>query len=526
MTMLEPSMSFPAPEKQPLQINMALAANPFIKAGPPPNKFQTAIELDKQLKHKDAEKLYNELLNEDFDNPIVLAAYGMNLASQEKNGLGSHLLRLVLPNIEGMVDGFKRLGIVVNDISEAALTKFYDTKRAEVLNALGTCYKHENNVPKAREYFMAAQECVPPNADIQNNIATLYINEGRPEDALTALNRAIEITPNHPQAKWNRSLANLEMGNYQAGWDEYDFGFEAKVRGERNYSLKPLPVWDGTPGKTIVVYGEQGIGDEIMFASCLPDLLKVSKQVVFDCHKKLHTLFSSTWPEMDIYPTREDEKITWPMTPENKPRYNFDARIAIGSLPRFFRPTLLSFPGSPYIKPPIDHEAALTIQLAKLGPRPKIGISWIGGHKRTRVEVRSTTLESLLPILQQDADFISLQYTDQAHEIQEFEKAHHIKIHQFPEVTSPHYADTAALVANLDLVITVCTSVVHLAGSMGVPTWVLTPSRPAWRYRLDLDHMPWYGQSITLFRQAHNSTDWAPVVDEVAESLKSLLESK
>jgi ADP-heptose:LPS heptosyltransferase len=248
---------------------------------------------------------------------------------------------------------------------------------------------------------------------------------------------------------------------------------------------------------------------------------------VFDCHKKLHTLFSNTWPELDIYPTREDPQITWPANSDGTPRYPFDARIAIGSLPRFFRPTLLSFPGTPFIKPPVELEAALTVQLAKLGPRPKVGISWIGGHKRTRVEVRSTPLESLLPILKQDADFISLQYTDQSFEIQEFEKKHGIKIHQFPElINSPHYADTAALVANLDLVITVCTSVVHLAGSMGVPTWVLTPSRPAWRYRLDLDHMPWYGKAVTLFRQQPNTVDWAPVVDEVAESLKSLLESK
>jgi tetratricopeptide (TPR) repeat protein len=172
------------PEKLPLQINMALPANPFVKAGPPPNKFTTAVELDKQGKHGNAEKLYQEMLNADFDNPIVLAAYGMNLASQEKNGLGAHMLRAALKDIDGMIDGFKRLGIATNDVSEEALKKFCATKRAEVLNALGTCYKHENNVPMAREHFLAAQACVPPNADIQNNIATLYINEGKPEEAL------------------------------------------------------------------------------------------------------------------------------------------------------------------------------------------------------------------------------------------------------------------------------------------------------------------------------------------------------
>lgn len=519
-------MNFPPFKQNPLQINMQLGANPFIKQAPP-NRFYQAVELDKQLKHKDAEKIYLELLASDFDNPVVLAAYGMNCASQEKNAVGVHLLRAALANIDGMADGFAKLGIAVQEKEPGAIATFFLNKKAECLNALGTCYKHENMIDKAREYFLGAQELIPPNADIQNNIATLYINEGLPEKAKEHLDLAISLTPEHPQARWNRSLANLELGKYQEGWDEYDYGFKANVRAERNYAIQNLPYWDGTPGKTIVVFGEQGIGDEILFASCMPDLMKVSKKIVFDCHKYLHTLFANTWPELDIYPTREDEKITWPVGANGVPRYNFDARIAIGSLPRFFRPTLLSFPGTPFIKPPVAQEAALLARLHKLGPRPKIGISWIGGHKRTRVEVRSLKLEQMLPILKQDADFINLQYTDQTQEIADFEKKHGIKIHQFPaEINSPHYADNAALVANLDLVITVCTSVVHLAGSMGVPTWVLTPSRPAWRYRLDLDYMPWYGKSVTLFRQDPGSVEWEPVVAEVAANLELLLEAK
>jgi tetratricopeptide (TPR) repeat protein len=520
---LEPSMTFPLAEKLPLDIKMSLDG-PLSPPKAPVNAFYQATELDKTGDHKQAEKIYLELLNADFDNPILHAALGMCYASMERNGIGALLLRKAIENVDGMPDAFKRLGIATKSSKPEDLTNFYATKRAECLNALGTCYKHENNVPKAREYFIEAQAAIPLNADIQNNLGTLYINEGKPTNALEHLDLALSINPDHPQASWNKSLAHLELGDYQAGWDRYDAGFTALVRGERNYGTKPLPVWDGTPGKTIVVYGEQGIGDEIMFASCLPDLLKVSKQVVFDCHKKLHTLFADAWPEIDIYPTREDPNLTWPVDASGKPRYDFDARVAIGSLPRFFRPTLLSFPGSPYLRPNIAKEAEWAVKLSKLGPRPKIGINWIGGHKRTRVEVRSTSLQSLLPILQQDADFISLQYTDCQHEIAEFEKKNGIKIHYFPEAShSPHYADTAALVANLDLVITVCTSVVHLSGAMGVPCWVLTPSRPAWRYRLDLDYLPWYGKSVTLFRQQPDTTDWTPVIDEVAVNLDDLL---
>jgi tetratricopeptide repeat protein len=522
---------FPPEEAAPIDISMTLddSSKKVLGIKTPPkidNAFYRANELDKIGKHKEAEKIYLELLNADFDNSVLHAALGMNYASVEKNGLAHILLRKALDNIDTMVDAFKRLGVTPKSENPEVLKGFFATKRSEVTNALGTCFKHENKIDEARELFMQAQEGIALNADIQNNLGTLYINEGKPTKALEHLDLALSIQPNHPQACWNKSLAHLELGEYKQGWAHYDAGFAAKVRMERNYSAVNLPAWDGTPGKTLVVYGEQGIGDEIMFASCLPDLLACSKQVVFDCHKKLHSLFADSFPGIDIYPTREDEMITWPMVKEGQPRYPFDARIAIGSLPKFFRPNLESFPGTPFIKPNVTKEAEWAVRLNKLGPRPKIGIGWIGGHKRTRVEVRSTSLESLLPILQQDADFISLQYTDCEREIAEFEKKHGIKIHHYKDaVAGPNYADAAALVSNLDLVITVCTSVVHLAGAMGVPTWVLTPSRPAWRYRLDLDYMPWYGKTVTLFRQASDSTDWTPVVAEVSDRLNDMLKA-
>lgn len=492
----------------------------------PQNIFYDATELDKQGRYAEAARIYDDLLNADFDNPVILAAFGMNYAARERNGLGFQLLTRAIENLDDIVDGFKRLGVVPRTDKLDSLDEFKTNKRSEILNAIGTCYKHENNTTEARKFFEEAQSLIPTNPDIQNNLATLNINEGHPELALKHLDLALSINPDHPQAQWNKSLVLLEMGDYINGWPLYDSGFPAKVRMERNYSTSELPRWDGTPGKTIVVYGEQGIGDEIMFASCLPDLMKISKQVVFDCHKKLHTLFSSSFPDLDIYPTREDQVITWPQSPQGVPRYPLDARIAIGSLPKFFRPDLASFPGTPFIKPRPDDAAFWKSKLAALGPKPKIGIHWIGGHKRTRIEVRSMELEKLLPILRQDATFVSLQYTDCQQEITDFSTKYGIPIHYFPEAThSPNYADTAALVSNLDLVITVCTSVVHLAGSMGVPTWVLTPSRPAWRYRLDLDYLPWYGKSVTLFRQEPDSVDWSPVVDEVSRNLSELLAS-
>lgn len=498
------------------------------------NPFFHATELERAGDHKGSERILIELLNSDFNNPVLCAALGMNYALAEKNGLAHVLLQRALDGLPDMYDAFQRLGVIIKpEASHANLdykTEFTKIKRSELLNAIGTCYKHENRIDKARTYFEEAQEGIAINPDIQNNLGTLYINEGHPEKSLPHLDAAIACSPGHDQAHWNRSLAYLELGDYERGWPEYDHGLKANVRVDRNYTpqgVEPLPFWNGEKGAKVVVYGEQGIGDEILFASMLTELIADTDLCVFECHRKLHKLFANSFPTLDIYPTREDEMVKWPLTNENTPRYPFTHKVAIGSLGRFYRQSIDKFPGTPYLTPTAEAELHWNEILSALPPGPRIGISWVGGHKKTRIEVRSVTLESLLPVLSQNAQFISLQYTPQEDEIEAFQKAHPgIKIHHFPDATySSIYDDTAGLVANLDLVITVCTSVVHLAGSMGVPTWVITPSRPAWRYRLDLDTMPWYANTV-LFRQAPDSTDWTPVIQEVSNNLTELLSSK
>lgn len=489
------------------------------------NPFYEATELEKEGKRKEAERIYLELLNSDFENPVIQAALGMNYAVAEKNGLAHLLLQSSYANKDKILEGFKRVGITPKSDNKASLDEFMKIKQSELLNAIGTCYKHENKTDEARKYFEQAQHGIPCNPDIQNNLGTLYINEGKPQQANLHLEAALRVDPNHSQAHWNKSLVHLECGEYKQGWIEYDWGLRANVRVDRNYTKEPLPFWDGSTGRRIIVYGEQGIGDEILFASMLSELIADSELVVFECHRYLHKLFANSLPNIDIYPTREDEVITWPIKADGSNRYNFTHKVAIGSLGKFYRPNLDSFPGIPYISPTPAAELRCNEFLAKLPPGPRIGISWIGGHKKTRMEVRSIELERLLPILSQDAQFISLQYTPQEDEVAAFTKAHGIQIHQFPEeIYSSQYDDNAGLVANLDLVITVCTSLVHLAGSMGVPTWVMTPSRPAWRYRLDLDTMPWYN-TVTLFRQQPDSIEWEPVINEVAASLANLLGS-
>lgn len=497
---------------------------------PKVNKYYQANELDKVGKYKEAEAIYLELLNNDFDNTVVLASLGMNYAITGNHGVAFAILYKAFGLFDSRFEkDLKSVGIDLILENKHHKGKFVALKKSELANAIGTTWKHENKTEQARYWFEKAGKILgEPNADISNNLATLYINEGSPQKAIPHLQQALARDPNHPQAQWNMSLAYLETGIYDKGFDLYGAGKRAQVRADRNYVMTggKTPEWDGTPGQTVVVYGEQGIGDEIMFASCIPDLLKVCKQVVFECHIKLQRMFCNSFPGIDIYGTREDERIMWVSTGDGKPRYPIDAKIAVGDLPRLYRRSLESFPGTPYIEPTKDAQMRWANKFNGMfkDGKPVIGINWIGGHKKTRVEVRSLTLEQMLPILKQDAHFVSLQYTDCEQEIFEFEQAHGIKIHNWPEGSrNEQYDETGGMVANLDLVITCCSSIVHLAGAMGTACWVLTPSRPAWRYRLDLDYMPWYGKTVTLFRQQNGNTDWEPVVEEVAEAFTGLL---
>lgn len=493
------------------------------------NPFWQATELDKAGKYEEAQLIYHQLLAPDFEDSVVLGALGMSYAQQGNQGVAFTLLMRALSLFEHRFgDDLKRHGIKYKETPTPGKDSFLTQKKAEIMNAIGTCYKQENVTDKARYWFEKSQKTLSkPNPDVQNNLATLYINEGTPEKALAHLHAALKEDPNHAQALWNLSLCYLETGDYENGFRLYNNGKRAQVRMERNYvNNGTTPEWDGTPGQTVVIYGEQGIGDEIMFASMIEDAAKVCKQVVFETHTRLKELFKNSFPYADCYGTREDSQVKWLIAPSGQPIYNIDAKISIGDLGKLYRKKISDFPGERYITPtPASNlHAAKVLNSVFKDDKPVIGINWIGGVKRTRVEVRSLTLEQMLPILKQDAHFVVLQYTDCKDEIFEFEQKHGIKLHYWPElVTAEDYDVTAGLVANCDLVISNCSSVIHLAGAMGVPTWVLTPSRPAWRYRLDIDWMPWYGNTVRLFRQAKGSVDWGPVVEKVALALDSML---
>jgi hypothetical protein len=277
-----------------------------------------------------------------------------------------------------------------------------------------------------------------------------------------------------------------------------------------------IPQWDGSPGQTVIVWGDQGIGDEIYFASCLKDMERHCKRVILDCHPRLPALFQRSFPNVEAHGTRKDlSDLPWVKD------CGADASVSLSDLPYYFRRNG-EWDGKPYLVP-----GSLDFGLAKrIAGKKRIGISWAGGTKKTRTDLRSLSLMALEPIIRArpDAEWYSLQYTENgpldnaAREVCEFEEKTGIRVSHFPGWVECHdYDRTASFVASLDLVITVGTTIHHLGGALGVPTWTMVPSRPSWRYQIEGDTLPWYG-SARLFRQERDG-DWAGVVERIAGEL-------
>lgn len=441
--------------------------------------WDQACALHLEKKYDEAEKIYVQLLEQNHDNSGLMATLGSLYVQTGKYGLGIHFLE---QSIKGGM------------------------KQTDVFTNLGLAYKKAGQIKKAREYF---DESIKdePSPEALTNYSGLLIESGQDEKCIDFCERAIKEKPELPIAHWNLALSLLSNGVWDRAWDEHEWGLKTQGIREERIVLN-VPIWDGKSPGTVLVYGEQGMGDEIMFASMLPDLLKTNK-VVFECYHRLENLFKKAFPGVHIYGTREDREVFWAYD------HKIDYRIPIGSLGQFYRRSSESFPGTSYLK----------ADALPKGDKFRIGISWKGGGaKLGRIVKRSIPLSWWKPILNvPNVEFVSLQYGLGREEELDVVKALGYDIKSMDEYTeAKDYYETARLVKSCDLVISVCTSVIHLAGALGVPCWVMTPKHPAWRYQ-NSGRMPWY-RSVRLYRSPDvEMTGWPPVIARIGMDLDELV---
>ena len=389
---------------------------------------------------------------------------------------------------------------------------------ANAHNNLGFFLMHDlGDIERGAKHIEIALQLTPASSDVLCNYSMVLIHLGRSEDALQLCSQLLTFQPDMHDARLNRGLAALKLGRFAEGWADY----EARKLARSNYESRSPAAeeWQGDAlgDVKLLVYAEQGLGDQIMFASCLPQLLQETSGAVVECTPRLAPLFRRSFPTATIELQRPGDAALEDLA---RP-HGFQRQVAIGSLPRFYRNSLSQFPmHDGYLHADPARVAYWRRRLETVGPGWKVGISWFGGAASTRRDSRSTRLEDWLPILNNpECRFVSLQYGKAESDLQSFAHRHPITIHAWKEAIED-YDETAALVTALDLVISVQTAVVHLAGALGTAVWAVLPAVAEWRYQEHGEQMPWY-PSARLLRQAV-AGDWTPVLCRAANELRAV----
>jgi hypothetical protein len=430
--------------------------------------FVKAVELHKQQRYSEANHIYNRVLNGLPFEPNLLFCMADMYLRQDYNGLAANLLTNLLQE---------------------------NPNHSEAWCNLGICFRKENRNDQAKSCWERSLAIAGDSVEVCNNMAGLYADKCEPEQALEWVYRSLKIEPENHVALWHKSLACLTLGRYEEGWKLY--GHRQKKDSWDARKSVQAPMWDGSPVDRLYIHGEQGVGDEIMFASAIPHMLHLAKDVTIEVHPKVAGIVKQTWPQFTVI--------------KHEDGGSFDAKIPIGSLIGMFG----THP-KPFLKPHPEKVAFYKRELERLGPGPYVALTWIGGTKETRAENRSFALDDLKPIMDRFT-CVSAQYSHASIKgVLEAERNRCGLAKINDESAGDDLHDQAALFAAVDAVVTVQQTAVHVAGGVGAKTHALIGSHPHWRYGITGDRMPWY-DSVKLHRQ---KTDWQEVIGRVLVELE------
>ena len=381
---------------------------------------------------------------------------------------------------------------------------------------LGNAFKEKRQFVDAVKCYQQAL-CLSQELTVgHNNLGVVLKDLGEQDKAISSYEQALFIDPEYVEARWNLSLVQLLTENFKEGWENYESRWLSKDHDpERHY---PHSKWEGQPlkDKSLLIYTEQGIGDEVMFCSCLPDLISQAPElIVLECDHRLNLLLERSFPKVEVVIKQALD------TPNDFKEFTpIDFQVAIGTLPRILRSDFKFFPTQQsFLKADSGLVNKWRDRFSELGTGLNIGISWRGGRIESTIKSKSTPLSLWASVLKSDANFINLQYGDCIEEINQVEESMGVSINDWSDADPLKDLDNfAAQIAALDLVISIDNSTVQFAGALGTPVWVLLPFAPEWRWFLNRDDSPWY-PSVRLFRQK-DLDEWGSVFEEVINSLK------
>jgi tetratricopeptide (TPR) repeat protein len=382
-----------------------------------------------------------------------------------------------------------------------------------------TAHCNRGSVLENLNRFEEAIESYDRAIELQPDFATVYSNRGntlrelmRFDEALASFDRALAIQPDFADAHYNEAVCRLLLGDLERGWEKNEWRWKTEQLrdGEQTFAQ---PLWlgsDDIAGKSILLHAEQGLGDTIQFCRYVPLIAARGAQIILGVQKPLRELMTTLAGGARIVAVGD-------------PLPDFDLHCPLLSLPLAFATRLDTIPAVvPYLAAPEDKIEAWRSRLGEHG-RLRVGLVWAGNPRKqlpnaNRIDVqRSMAFDRLAPLLEvKECEFYSLQKGDDAVR-QLRDSALQQEVIDWTEDLHD-FSDTAALIENLDLVISVDTSVAHLAGALGKPFWLLNRYNTCWRWLLDRDDSPWY-PAARLFRQ-DAARDWDSVIGRVQAALR------
>ncbi|MDE2469444.1 MAG: glycosyltransferase family protein [Bradyrhizobium sp.] len=498
-------------------ISRAIARDPR-----PEYLFSLGTALRQLMRYEEALKVFDKAVQLKPDKAELWTGLGKALVDLERRAEAllsfQHALKLNPNSWEAAHES----GMLLNKLGhrEEALACFrrcvelkpkQASDQALAFNNIGNVLQSLGRSEEALQWLDRALDLRPDFVQALSNKAIALGQMGRFDQAFVVYGQVKALDPNHAVSNWNSALLYMLTGNFEAGWA----GREARWNIPSLSAAYPKftePMWLGREnieGKTVLIAADEGLGDAIQFSRYVPMVAARGARVILVVQDALRSLLSGLPGVAQCIPKSVAANGVPP----------FDVHCPLGSLPLAFGTRLDTIPADlPYL--PLSPPARVKVWEARLGPRDRlrVGLVWSGNPEHKGDHHRSTSLRAYSAFLDVDATFVSLQKDPRPDD--KIALGERSDIVDFT-ANLTDFAETAALISCLDLVITVDTSVAHLAGALGCPTWILLPYTPDYRWLLNRDDSPWY-PAVRLFRQ-HESRDYGPVVERVRAELAAMI---
>jgi tetratricopeptide (TPR) repeat protein len=502
-------------------------------------------------RQEDAIERYEQALVINPDYAEVFNNLGNALRELDKQQEAiNHYEKALILNRD-FAEAYNNLGLVIQDLDRQEESTKHFKKAivikpdyAEAHNNLGNALKEINQQEEAIKHYKQALIIRPDYVETRTNLGLMYHEMGeleeaikqyeqaliirpdyaeahyqlgntlqelaRLEEAIKHYQLAISIKPDYAEAHYNMGLTYLLKGALREGWRNYEWRYKTK-KFKHYKRVIDKPKWNGTSlkNRTILIHAEQGLGDTIQFIRYAPIVANTGGNVIVECHPGIIHLF-------------ESYKNSVTFIGKGEPLPDFDVHCSLLSLPGILNTTIDTIPSEiNYIHTDKRLASSWKEKLSNSN-KFKIGIFWQGNKNHNRDKFRSIPLKNFESLLSfSEIDFINLQKGEGHEQVIEYGFSNLITDYTAEMDNEERFSDTAALMQSLDLVIGTDTAIIHLAGAMGIPTWLLLPFHPDWRWMLKIEDTPWY-PTMRLFRQEEIG-NWHTVVKKIERELEKMI---